>query len=62
MKESVVIPRLAKRAEGPLRRSVASAKRRAFTLRWTLPLAGATQLAEGRSLGALRQPRDDREP
>jgi hypothetical protein len=62
VKEGIVIPRLAERAEGPLRRSTACAKRRASTSRRTLPLRALTELATARSLGALRQPRDDHSP
>ena len=58
MKKRVVIPRLAKRAEGPRKRSTASAKCRAFTSEWMLPLACVTSFATERSL-AVCAARDD---
>src|SRR2546423_1725093 len=54
-----VIPRLAQRAEGPLRRWNATAKYRGPTSQWDALHRLRPEIADERSLGALRQPRDD---
>jgi len=56
--EGAVIPRLAQRAEGPLKRLIAFAKAIAPTSRWTVPFARAARLAVERSL-AVFAARDD---
>ena len=61
MNESVVIPRLAQRAEGPLKRFIACAKWRTSTSKRTLPLWCGPKLATARSL-AVCAARDDRSP
>jgi hypothetical protein len=48
-----VIPRLAKHAEGPLKRSIAFAKAVTPSVRAAFVIACVTQIATARSLGAL---------
>jgi hypothetical protein len=58
MTTNAVIPRLAERAEGPHKRSLAFAKETVFTSEWTMPCAWVTKPATGRSL-AVCAARDD---
>src|SRR6266480_2033241 len=53
-----VIPRLAQRAEGPLERSIATAQHSTQSALHAETFAEAVPTT-ARSLGALRQPRDD---
>jgi len=54
-----VIPKLAERAEGPHRRSTATASDDASAVDRPSLLSCVTEFAVVRSRGALRQPRDD---
>jgi hypothetical protein len=57
--ESNVIPRLAQRAEGPLKRLFRYRKTFRVCVISAAQLCSVSQIATARSLGVLRQPRDD---